>query len=87
MGSWGGGALLAATPPDRLPWYFPISGASLPREGLTLPLQLKARANKSKKNKFLLFFVVFLCCVGLWYHALSTKCVRDYSAFVMLKYP
>lgn len=78
-GELGGDAALAATPPARLPCYFPIPGASLPREGLTLPLHRKARANKSKQNHFLLFFVVFLYCVGLWYHALSIKHVRDYS--------
>lgn len=75
--------MLAATPPDRLLWYFPITGASLPREGLTLLLQVKARANRSKKKTFLLFFVVFLCCVGLWYQALSINRVRDYSSSVM----
>lgn len=50
---------MAATPPDRLPRYFPIIGASLPREGLTPPQEVKARVNESKKNIFLLFCFFF----------------------------
>lgn len=58
-------------------------GASLPRESLALPLQVKTRPNKHKRTIFFLFFVAFLYFVGLWYHALSIKCVRDYSSFVV----
>lgn len=72
---------LAATPPDRLPRYFPIGGASLPGDCLTLPWEVKARANKNKKNTFCSHPPPFRTLVSL-----SPKYVRDYSFFVMWKY-